>query len=292
MKNERLYENIRGFTLLEILLSITILAMIVPPFIGLFTQTVRINTFSEKSLKLSALIQQESERLMADSYLELLRKMSNGRRDIGDYSVQHDILPYHPEDQENLVFDIIIKEPGKGQDNAYIVPPKGLPSVITMDENTTSLVVNFSQRGSSFDYALTSYHENSIDEQSTSSYSDHTVSGKNIILNIYTAEKPNPLPLALILDQFDLLSDLSIHLWDDHFHQNEFSIHYRGFDGNNQVVTISNPIPASGEPPFRFLYTNCDAHRHSFVKTKVRIYEDTTYPEPLAERTVLSRVRQ
>ncbi len=111
--------NDKGFTLLEVLISVTILAIIIAPLLAVFTSSITTTALSQDILDGTYISQNIYERMLADDYRTLLKLSS---------------------DKQSFDSD------GNGTDDCYvqvILYPDGVYSSLTPEPNPSYLHINF-----------------------------------------------------------------------------------------------------------------------------------------------------
>jgi len=147
--------NKDAFTLIEVIISIAILALLVGPFLGMFVQITRINKASQKTLESTFIAQRNMESLYDLRYDQILEKRVRKEPQDG-YYVDIDILPhgvlpneegipaiygqYEPcyfhilfqQDEESGIKTILIS-PDKASVGKYTVLPEKIDVVIAVE---------------------------------------------------------------------------------------------------------------------------------------------------------------
>jgi prepilin-type N-terminal cleavage/methylation domain-containing protein len=103
----------RGFTLIELIVAMTILAIIIAPTLGLFSATFKNNRHTKEKLVALALAQGEIEELKAMDFQRLLQRVGESTKKLPAedgtvYTVQRDIELLDDEDDEPKLLKITV----------------------------------------------------------------------------------------------------------------------------------------------------------------------------------------
>ncbi|HZJ57327.1 MAG TPA: prepilin-type N-terminal cleavage/methylation domain-containing protein [Clostridia bacterium] len=120
-------KNNRGISLIEILVSILILALIVGPFTGIFIQSRMVRRTMSKHLNAMYAVRNEMEILMSMNSGEVYS--SNGDKTVGDLLIRISAYPYSAVENSDCIY-ITSKEIGGLGDEILVLAPGGCKTFI------------------------------------------------------------------------------------------------------------------------------------------------------------------
>lgn len=120
-----------GVSLIEILVSLLIIALIVGPFTGMFIQSTRVRSVVSKQLRAIYLVRNEMEKLMAKNAIEAYN--SNGDSHIDGFYVRTSVVPYSIEN-DTQCFNIIVKTLDGSENEVIVFTPNGYRALKLHDD--------------------------------------------------------------------------------------------------------------------------------------------------------------
>lgn len=124
----------KGVSLVEVLVSILILAIIIGPFTRMFVQSTKVRDFTSKQLKVIYTVRNEMETLMSKNSVEAYDH--NGMKKVDDFYIQTSIKPYSVKTGSNC-FYIIVKDIGNARDEILIFTPNEYKSFVLNNDSKT-----------------------------------------------------------------------------------------------------------------------------------------------------------
>lgn len=275
-----------GFTLVEILVAICILALVVTPFLNVFIQTATTNHMAMKSEKISTMIQYEIEKLKRGLYNECFVNNELGRQPLEKYFVTYSTVPYQSDSAIYTIFDFVLKEAADQTLQAYAIAPDGTSCLVSCSPHMNTIpIFIFSQQDSHFILKLQTMEGAIVINDQQAVYNDHSGSNKPIVINLYISAKPETLPFLINLEGCSNLSNVTIKLWDNAFYQNEGRVSYKDSSGQQQEVVLASDLSeGGGVPPFTTMMDQSDACHSSMVQLTVRMYDTLDAEQPVSER--------
>lgn len=130
----------KGVSLVEVLVSIFIIAIIIGPFTGMFIQSTKVRDSTSKQFKAIYIVRNEMEMLMSKNSKEAYEY--NGIKKIDDIYVRTSIEPYSVKSGSNC-FYIIVKDIGDLKDEILVFTPNEHKSfLLDHDANTFNIEVD------------------------------------------------------------------------------------------------------------------------------------------------------
>lgn len=129
-----------GITLIEILVSLLVLAIIIGPFTGMFVQSSRINNTVKEQLNITYIVRNEMEILMSKDAPQIY--MSNGIKNEDDIFIRTTVKPYTP-NTGTRSFNIIVKSlAGIGDEIMIYTPSEYRPFLLDGDNESCFIDIN------------------------------------------------------------------------------------------------------------------------------------------------------
>ncbi len=235
----------KGVSLVEVLVSIFILAIIIGPFTGMFLQSTKVREFTSKQLKVIYSVRNEMETLMSKNSLAAYDHC--GIKKINDFFIRTSIKPYSVKTGSNC-FYIIVKNIGNLRDEILIFTPNEYQSVLLAhDSNTFKIEIDIKNTYYNLNFgnriitgSLDSSHKsdiyiNLIEKQSSNNIIFH-ITG-NAYITIYPGNNKN----------WTLFSDNEYTIFDKCFYRDYsiFSAKIEAFEDINlehSIFEIQNII--------------------------------------------------
>lgn len=120
----------KGISLVEVLVSLFIIAIIVGPFTGMFVQSTRVRQTTQKQIKGIYAVRNEMEELMAKNLAEAYA--SNGESMVDGFYLTTSVTSYSTNGNASR-FDIIIGTNHELDDEFSILTPEGISSIKIKD---------------------------------------------------------------------------------------------------------------------------------------------------------------
>lgn len=186
----------KGVSLIEVLVSMFLLALIVGPFVGMFIQSSKVNKVTDRQLKAIFAVRNEMEILMSLGAQEVYS--SAGVKNKDDLFIRTTVKPYSPE-IGNHYFCIIVKSLDRIRDEIRVYTPDG-SQVFLLEGHGSPYTIDV-------DIDTTSFNME-VDGQSMSgSYCPSSKTGLEI--NLLSKESPNYL-------DFIIKGDAEIRVYSGH----------------------------------------------------------------------------
>ncbi|MGI6705455.1 MAG: type IV pilus modification PilV family protein [Clostridia bacterium] len=257
--------NKDAFTLVEVIISIAILALLMGPFLGLFVQITRTNKISQKTLESTFIAQRNMESLYDLCYEELLEKRVMKEPQDG-YYVDIDILPYGalPNEEgipaiygqyETCYFHLLFQQ-GEESDIKVILISPDMPSIRTYTSVPERIDVVIAANADSGEYSWSV--AGLFSESGVLPEGEYPV----IVVNMVQFAHKTPVVLNVTGDVYGIV--------------------YTGRDNADQI---------SYQGSHYKIYSGADYRDYSLVKVFVRVYESLDDPIPLTTMEGLIQVK-
>jgi len=268
-----------GYTLIELLIALTIVAILAAPFLGIMLSLAKTNQKSRVLLMAGAESSNQYERLKSMTVLELAEQPVFTEIDESGLIIETRLHRYYPvttdEDKDSNFIDIIIKENGEKTENGFL-------SYIASDslQNLTSLTgvgtlyihLDDQERGVTIHLS---------DDNGTNAAFHYSSSSQLRVLNIFTQQmaKNQQIHISFSNTQF---GDWTINVYELPFRHEYMSFIY------NEKVYQVDPVTKHLNLGNIIIQANkTEQNGYALIFLTVNVYEKLDDTIPISTRTGL-----